>query len=61
MVTHVSLAETQAAANERASAVTHDRAAVAIATKLSQVTPAPPTAQADLAEVQRGLAALLRN
>jgi len=59
MVTLASLAEVHLAAKDRASAITHYRTAVEIATKLAHRTPVSPTAQADLAEIQGRLDALL--
>ena len=59
VATHAAIGDAHLAANDRAVAITHYRAAVAFATALANLVPPPPTAQADLAEVQKRLDAAL--
>jgi serine/threonine protein kinase len=60
VVSLAALAEAHLAAGDRARALALYRTAVEIATTLAKLSPPPPTAQADLAEVQHRLDALAK-
>ncbi|MFN0250949.1 MAG: protein kinase domain-containing protein [Kofleriaceae bacterium] len=60
VVTLAALAEAHLAAGDRTRAVAYYRTAVEIATRLAQLSPPPPTAKADLVEVQARLDALAK-